>query len=254
LQINNKKQTIMDSKKLFVPLALFVLMGMFATVSFGCWTVPQDKGTGDFTKEERNVGSFSKLDVGGAFTVYLTQGSQEKLVVEADAEEIKEIVTEVVGSTLKIYTKSNWGTSFHDMTIYLTFKDLSAIDFSGAVEVKSEGELNFTALQLDVSGAAEIDMAMKADRFEAEFSGASEVELSGTCNRGYFELSGASEFNAENLEFKELSIDVSGASDAKVWSTGTLNIDASGASSIRYKGNPPNITIDESGASSVKPL
>lgn len=243
----------METRKLLVPLSLFVLLGMITTVSFGCWNVPQDEKAGNYIKEERNVGSFSKLDVGGAFTVYLSQGDQEKVVVEAVADEIKKIVTEVVGGKLKIYTESNWGGNFHEMTIHLTFKNLEEIDFSGAVEVKSQQELGFEDLEMNVSGAAEIEMALKANKFDAEFSGASEVNFSGACKLGYLELSGASEFDAENLEFGDLSMDVSGASDAKVWATGLLNIDASGASSIRYKGSP-KISIDESGASSVKPL
>jgi hypothetical protein len=243
----------MEIKKLIVPLALFILLGMFATVSFGCYNIPQDRSTGNFIKEERNVGNFTKLDIGGAFKVYLSQGDHEKLVIEADDDEIKEIITEVVGNKLRIYTDSDWGMNFHEMTIYVTFKDLDYIGFSGAVEVTGENTLNFTDLEMDVSGAAEIDMEIKADRFEAEFSGASEIDFRGSCKTGHFELSGASEFDAEGIEFQDLNIEVSGASEAKVWATGTLEIDASGASDIRYKGNP-KVSIDESGASSVKPM
>jgi hypothetical protein len=243
----------METRRFFVPLTLIIILGLFATVSFGCWNVPQDHGTGNYVKEERNVGSFTKLDIGGAFTVYLMQGDQEKVVVEADDKEIKEIKTEVSGNKLKIYTDSDWPSHFHDMTIYVTFKTLDFIEFSGAVEVKSEGVLTFTDLEMDISGAAEIDMAMKADKYDAEFSGASAVDFSGNIKTGRLELSGASEFDAENLEFQDLDIEVSGASEAKVWATGSLVIDASGASDIKYKGSP-KVSIDESGASSVKPF
>jgi hypothetical protein len=243
----------MKTKNILVPFALFILLGLFATVSFGCWTIPEDRSTGDFVKEDRNVSNFTKLDIGGAFKVYLSQGDQEKIVVEADKDEIKEIVTEVVGNTLKIYTDGKWSSQYHEMTIWLTFRDLDQIDFSGAVEVTGEGTINFKDINMDISGAAEITMAMNADKFEAEFSGASDVDFSGKIGSGYLELSGASEFNAQELEFTDLRIEVSGASEAKVWATGTLEIDASGASDIRYKGSP-KVTIDESGASSVKPM
>jgi hypothetical protein len=243
----------MNTKRIYAPLSLVVILALLATVSFGCMNIPQDRGTGNFVKEDRAVSNFSKLDIGGAFKVYLSQGDQEKLTVEADQDELKEIITEVVGNKLKIYTDSDWGSRLHEMTIYLTFKNLDYIDFSGAVEVKGEGLLNFTDLNMDISGAAEIEMAMKADKFDAEFSGASEIDFSGNCKSGYLELSGASEFDAQDLEFQDLSIEVSGASEAKVWATGTLSIDASGASDIRYKGSP-KVTVDESGASSVKPL
>jgi hypothetical protein len=243
----------MKTKRFITSLSLAVILGLLATVSFGCTNIPQDNSKGNFVKETRNVSDFTKLDIGGAFKVNLAQGDQEKLEIEADQDELKEIITEVVGGKLKIYTESNWGANFHEMTIYLTFKNLDYIDFSGAVEVKGAGVLNFTDLNMDISGAAEIEMAMKADKIDAEFSGASEINFSGNCKSGYLELSGASEFNTENLEFQDLTIEVSGASDAKVWATGILNIDASGASSIRYKGSP-KVSVDESGASSVKPM
>lgn len=243
----------MYTKKLFVPTALILLLAMFSTVSFGCWNIPQDHSTGNFIKEERTVNNFTRLEIGGAFKIYLSQGDQEKLVLEADAEEIGEIITEMSGGKLKISTKSGWGHRFHDMTIYLTFKDLEYIDFSGAVEVVSENTLEFSDLQMDVSGAAEIDMSFKADKFDAEFSGASEIDFRGFCRTGYIEISGASEFDAEGLEFEDLNIDLSGASEARVFATGNLRIDASGASSVRYKGGA-KVSIDESGASSVKPM
>jgi hypothetical protein len=242
----------MKTKRIITHCSLVVLLGLIATVSFGCMNHPNQRAE-NIIKEERAIGSFTKLEVGGAFTVILTQGAQEKLLVEADADEIKKIKTEVSGSTLKIYTESDWDVNFHEMTIYLTFKTLEYMDFSGAVEVKCESELSFTNLEMDVSGAAEIDLAIEANEFDAEFSGASEIDFRGKVTTGYFELSGASEFDAENLEFQDLSVEVSGASEAKVWATGNLKIDASGASSIRYKGNP-KISLDESGASSVKPL
>lgn len=244
----------MDSKKIFVSFAIVILLGMIATVSFGCWNMPADHSTGNFIKEVRTVSNFNKLDIGGAFTVYLTQGDQEKLEIEADSKEIGEIVTEVEGGKLKIHTKPGWGERFHDMTIYLTFKNLDYIDFSGAVEVKAESLLTFSELEMDVSGAAEIDMQLKAEKYTAEFSGASEITFSGTCKSGSIEISGASEFHAEELQFEELTLDLSGASEARVFSTNKLRIDASGASEVKYKGNPPDIRIDESGASDIKPM
>lgn len=243
----------METRKFFVPLALILIMGMFTTASFGCFNIPSNQRSDDMVKEERAVSNFTRLDIGGAFQVYLSQGDEEKLVVEADAEEIKDIVTEVTGSKLKIYYNSKWAGRTHQMNIYLTFKTLDDINFSGAVEVKTEGTLKFADLDMDISGAAEIDMTMDVEKFSAEFSGASELDFKGTCKSGNLELSGASELNAQEFECDDLYVEVSGASEAKVWATGTLKIDASGASEIKYKGQP-QISIDQSGASSVKPM
>jgi hypothetical protein len=244
----------MKSRKMLVRLSQVMLLVMFTTLSFGCLNMPPgEKGPGNYVKEERNVSGFSSLDVGGAFKVILTQGSTEKLIVEADAEEMDEIITEVVGNRLKIHTKSSWVGNFHNMTIYLTFISLKDINFSGAVEVESQGPLSFEELDLEISGAAEISLNLTAVKLDAEFSGASEIEFSGKCNTGYLEVSGASEINAENIEFTDLVLELSGASEARVNATGELRIDASGASSVRYKGGA-KLTVNSSGASSVKQL
>jgi len=244
----------MKTTKMFIKLSQVALMMMFTTMSFGCWNMPPDgKSNPNNVKEDRAVSNFSALDVGGAFKIYLTQGNEEKLTVEADADDMADIITEVVGSKLKIYTRSGWHGNFHGMIIYLTFKQLDDIGFSGAVEVESQMPLSFEDLRMDISGAAEIKMDFTASKYDAEFSGASEVEFTGKCQKGYIELSGASEFDAENLEFTDLVIELSGASDTRVNATGELNIDASGASSVRYKGGA-KVTVNSSGASSVKEM
>jgi hypothetical protein len=229
-------------------------MVFLTTLTFGCRNMsPGDKGPGNYVKEDREVGSFSAIDIGGAFQVVLTQGNQEKLVLEADADEMQEIITEKVGSKLKIYNKSGWRGNFHNITIYLTFVNLDDISFSGAVEVKSQSPLTFEDLDLDVSGAAEITMDLNAGSIRAEFSGASEVEFTGKCERGTFELSGATELYAAGFQFTNLEIELSGASDAEVFATGDLDIDASGASSVKHKGGA-KLRVNTSGSSSIREM
>jgi len=175
----------MKTSTRYIAVLQIVLLVMFTTITFGCWNMPQDgKPSMNTVKEERSVRNFSALDIGGAFQVYLTQGNEEKLIVEAEQEDMEDIITEVVGNKLKIYTESGWHGNFHDMTIYLTFKQLDDIGFSGAVEVESQMPLTFDGLDLDVSGAAEISMEFNAASLDAEFSGASEVEFRGHVRKG----------------------------------------------------------------------
>ena len=244
----------MKTNKLILRIPQVALLVMFTTMSFGCWNMPQeDRSSGNYIKEEREVGNFSSLDIGGAFTVILSQGSEEKLVLEADAEEMSEIITEVVGDELKIHTKPGWKERYHEMTVYLTFKNLNNLDFSGAVEVKTQEVLSFDGLTMDVSGASEIDLDFTATKLEADFSGASELNFTGKCDKGYIEISGAGEINAENMEFTDLVIELSGASQGKVFATGVLKIDASGASTVKYKGGA-KVSVNTSGASQINEL
>lgn len=65
-----------------------------------------------------------------------------------------------------------------------------------------------------------------------------------------FEVNGASEINASEMKALRADINVSEAADVLVWAEEELSINASGASSLKYKGNP-SINKSTSGASSV---
>ena len=45
----------MKTRKLFVSMTLFILLGSLSVLSTGCWAIPEDRSTGDFVKEDRSV-------------------------------------------------------------------------------------------------------------------------------------------------------------------------------------------------------
>jgi hypothetical protein len=80
--------------------------------------------------------------------------------------------------------------------------------------------------------------------------GVSRLNLSGTGERLDAKISGASNLDAADYEAEYASINVSGASKARVHVVKELDINASGGSSVRYSGNPM-IKSDRSGGSSI---
>lgn len=208
------------------------------------------RGNGNVVKEERNIKAFDEIQVSGAYTIYLTQGNKEKLVIEADENLMDLIITKVVDGKLKIYNKENIRNP-KIMDIYLTFVDIDEISISGAVEIESMNTFTLNELSLDVSGAAEIFLNIELKELDAELSGASEFEIVGFAKEVVIEISGASELDASDFKVEEMQIEISGAADAKVFATESLEINASGASNIKYRGNP---TINQrvSGASSIR--
>jgi hypothetical protein len=68
------------------------------------------------------------------------------------------------------------------------------------------------------------------------------------------EASGASDVDLVDFAVQSADVQASGASKVTVHVTGRLNVEASGASHVRYRGNPNLGRVDTSGASSVSPL
>lgn len=208
------------------------------------------RGNGDVVKETRKIRSFDAIDISSAFEVELTQSDKESLVIEADENLLDHIYTEVVGGTLKIYTKGNI-RNINTMKAYISFKMISEIEVSGACEIVGMNKMKFDEFTFDASGASEIELSFTATQVELDLSGASEINFSGYADKMEIYASGAVEINALDFEVRKCEIDVSGACSVKVFVTEDLEIEASGATSVRYKGKP-FIEIDVSGASSVR--
>ncbi len=83
-------------------------------------------------------------------------------------------------------------------------------------------------------------------------SGASTVEITGSTGPLDVEASGASTVRLANFTSADTRVNASGASNITVNASGKLTGEASGASSVRYTGSPASVQVDTSGASSVK--
>ena len=139
-----------------------------------------------------------------------------------------------------------------ELKAYITFVELESLELSGAVEIKGEGRLDFNKLNIDASGATEINMDITAGILKMDISGASEVSLSGDADEVYIEASGASELSTHDLETKTFFLDISGAGEATIYVTEKLDVTVSGAAHVAYSGNPEFVNQDVSGAASIK--
>jgi hypothetical protein len=209
-------------------------------------------GNGNVITKKRAVSSFNKIDVSGGFEIVLNQANKEKLELEADENLIDLIKTNVKNNTLYISSTKPIGNS-KTLRLYVTTVNVNEIKASGAIELKNKGIYQVNSLEIDISGAADLDLDLNVENLTIDMSGASEINLSGIANNFEIKISGAGELQASKLKTNNTSIDVSGAGNAIVYVKKTLNIKVSGAGSIQYKGSP-KIQEDISGAGSVKQI
>lgn len=124
---------------------------------------------------------------------------------------------------------------------------------SGASGV--EGTFEATGVSVVVSGASNIDAEMTATDVDATVSGASSVTLSGSANALDLDVSGASNGGLSEFSVETAAVMLSGASHA------TVNVEdeidpatVSGASTLRYLGDPELRNVSTTGASTVSPV
>ena len=226
------------------------LLSLLAFTTSACNKIKPSK---KITTEERTIGTYEKLSVYDAFDVSVTYGSAtSKITVEANDNLMKYIITELDGDYLVIKLDSKISVkSSATLKINITVPKLTEIKASGASSVEFLSELSTSNLNLNLSGASALKGDVNLTSCNFNLSGASQIDVAGSINTAIIELSGASSIGNYNCSIDNLSIDLSGASSGSLTLNEIINIDASGASSLNYKGNGTVNAIELTGASSI---
>ncbi|MET0636257.1 MAG: head GIN domain-containing protein [Chitinophagaceae bacterium] len=214
------------------------------------------KTISDPNVQSRDAKGFTSIKISSAFDVYISQGNEEALAVSASEKDYLEYIkTEVTGGTLRIWVDGGGMRKFNTgkmkLKAYISFKDLNKLDVSGACDIYIEGTLKLQDLKLVLSGASDLRGKMDMQKLDVDISGASDMTLSGTVGQLKIESSGASNFKGFDLVSEYCDAKASGASDIKITVNKELNVNASGASDIDYKGQGLIRDLKTSGASSV---
>ncbi|HNY02261.1 MAG TPA: head GIN domain-containing protein [Bacteroidales bacterium] len=240
----------MKATKMIPVLFVLAILGTSGILT-GCNVTGGVHGDGNVLKETRKVPSFDAIDVSGAFDIVLRQGATEEVVVEADANLLPVIRTEVVGGTLVIETRK----PVHHVTTmkaYITVKNLKHIEASGAVDMETEGQISVPELSIDASGASDSKLEIATQKLALDCSGASKIHFKGSATNLSMDLSGASDIFAYELLTESCDIEISGAGNAQLNVSKKIRASISGAGSVKYKGSPTDINQDVSGAGSIR--
>jgi hypothetical protein len=209
-------------------------------------------GNGNVTEKAFPVEAFTTINASGTLDIFIRQDGSHKALVKTDENLMDLVEVYVENDVLYLSTKRNIRKA-KAKSVYLSVDNLEALQLAGAISVQNAGQLKVASLNLESSGAAEIDLDLETSNLKAMFSGATEVELKGTAQRVNLEASGASELDWEDFSISELKMHCSGATEANVWVTDKLWLTLSGASDVVYKGKPTIERQKISGPASFKP-
>jgi hypothetical protein len=208
----------------------------------------------DANAELRPVKGYHGVNVSSAIDLYLSQGSEETVAVSArDIKWRDRIITEVVDGILIIRLNGKgWAVGNNKLKAYVSFTTLDLVSASGASNVYVDGVIAGDKLSLHFSGASDFKGAVKVNNLDIDQSGASDAHITGIVSgQTTIRSSGASDVKGYDLVTQDCTAHASGASDIQVTVNKGLSADASGASSIYYKGEAVIRESHSSGASNV---
>ena len=235
-------------------ITLLFFLAVFIFCSCNYMGGKRINGNGNVISQNRSAGGFNAVDVSRAIDVYIKQDSVQSVRVETD-ENLQELVeVHEKNGTLYITSHDNYNLnpSNNSVKVFVSAPAFRSVEVSGASKIY--GENKFTSnetFDIDISGASEVKINVNAPRVNAHLSGASNLTIMGETRDFNVEGSGASGAKCFDLKTENTTVDISGACSAEVFASLKLDVEASGASNVKYRGAPA-ITQDISGASDLK--
>lgn len=197
-------------------------------------------------RETRTVPSFTRISYRVPGTLYLKQGSPQKVELEGPKNVLQEVETEVSGDRLIIGKEGkwmdwNWGEK-DNIKVYITVPTIEGISVSGSGDLLAEDKITAGNLDLNVSGSGSMRVAFAATgNVEADVSGSGDIDLKGSCNNFDSDVSGSGKVYA--------SLAIQGMADFGISGSGKIEIQGSAKNAkagISGSGrvNAANLTVE----------
>ena len=208
------------------------------------------EGHGNVVTKERKTDDFTGIKVSSGIDVYLKQGNNESVSVEADQNLHEYILTEVRGGVLNVYSEYNIRHA-ERMRVYVTMKEINSVKTTSAGDVIGETPINTDRLELSASSAGDIKLEVHAKKIDIDISSSGDISVTGETDVLRADLSSAGDLNAYELRSREADVSVSSAGDADVYASERITARASSAGDINYKGDPKYIDAHSSSAGGI---
>lgn len=227
-----------------------VLMISLTSCYIDGWTTGIS-GNGDVVDETRDVSGFTGVEVSTGIDVYLTQGDDFEVVVEADENLQEVILTELKGDRLVVRTDHVNIRSARSKKVHVTLPELTELKISSAGDCVGQTPFRCGDLRLSISSAGDLTLEVDADRIDLDISSSGDARLAGSAAELNASLSSAGDLNAFDLVAGKVDVNVSSAGDARVHATEELRMTASSAGNIYYRGDAEVVHSSRSSAGSI---
>jgi hypothetical protein len=221
-------------KKVF--LSILLIAGVIS-VSFAQKTI------NDANAEKRTVGSFHGIDVATGIELTLTKGNSEEVAVSASEVEFRnKIVTEVVNGILKIHYETRTGAinrknESKNLKAYVSYKTLDHLTVTTGADVKIEGVLEATTLDLKANTGGLVKGQVSIGSLTVDQNTGSKITLSGKVDKLEAEGDTGSKFMGEDLTTNTCSVEMSTGAGIYIAVEKELNVKANTGGYVKYKGN-----------------
>ena len=214
----------------------------------------QVNGNGNVVTDERTVTeNFTAVKGSAGLDVYLTEGAENKIVVEADENLLDIIETEINNGKLNITTTENIGRS-KSKKVHVTYKEINKIYASSGADVIGNSVIKSEKITLDASSGSDLEVEVFAKEVIAETSSGADLNVSGKATLLMASSSSGSAIKARGLLVINCNADASSGADITVNVKEKPSTEATSGGNIKYYGNPSAVSNDASRSGKVRKM
>lgn len=229
---------MMNTKALY----LLVLPVLFAACKSKC---VEDFGTRSV--REAKVKPYDEIKVSGPVKLILRQDSTFNVNIQADSNLVDKIKAEVSGHQIEVKLDAEQYCGKDSIIVSLGIGALKKIEASGASRIYTSSAINVTDLDLDLSGATQLNLAVNAGKLTTKTDGAAKLNLTGQAGVFVLTSKGALDMDAFSFITGKYDLNLEGVAKLNINVLNDLKVKATGAVDIHYKGNPKDIKEDKTG-------
>jgi len=248
-KLNQSKTTIMSTLARLIAAAIVAIW--MTSCNFDITFNTGLEGNGNVITEKRQISdNFDAIAVSRGLEVYLTQGDDVSLTVEADENLHDIIITEVVNGVLEISADDNI-KSAKAKKIILTAKTVNNIDTSSGAYIHSENTLTTNTLSLESSSGSHMDLVVAVNTLDCDTASGAGLKIAGTTENLKAEASSGSYIKASQLEASVSRVSASSGANVSVNTSKELSAEASSGGNITYAGNPEKVNKNKGVSGSI---
>lgn len=197
------------------------------------------------------VDDFTVLKITGLANVVLIQGSTSKVTFDIDPEFQEDFQLTTVDGVLNIGFGEEAFANKRKPIVYVTFKDLKELRFSGVGDVSTEGDIKLDELSCKISGVGDITLDIDCKDLDVKFSGVGNVKVEGEGDSANYHWSGIGNLEASNMKSKDVELSLSGMGDAQIHATESLEVNLTGFGDVKYSGSPKSTDLNTPGSGQI---
>lgn len=212
-----------------------------AALSFAC--VQWEGGNNAAVEGERmrttlDLDKFTGLGLSLSADVYLRQGNQQSVEIEARESVIENITKDVSNQYWKIGFKKSM-RNYDKITIWVTVPTIDKLSVSGSGDISGENAFDgLDELKMNVSGSGNIQFEAEADEANCVVTGSGNIELRGSADDQKISITGSGDVESNNFKVKECVVRITGSGDCEVNVSERLEVYITGSGDVTYKGDP----------------